>query len=114
MQMKGPPGILSVEFVTAEVAQQVMKKLKLFTQATSLGGCMSLVDWRYAYVALMFFIFYLLFFFSFPFCFSFFFFLVLTVFCRRDKTQPEALLRVSVGLEDPADLITDWKQALAV
>lgn len=47
--MKGPPGILSVEFVTAEVAHQVMKKLKLFTQATSLGGSMSLVDWRYAY-----------------------------------------------------------------
>lgn len=48
--MKGPPGILSVEFVTAEVAQQVMKKLNLFTQATSLGGSMSLIDWRYAYV----------------------------------------------------------------
>lgn len=79
-QMKGPPGILSVEFVTAEVAQQVMKKLELFTQATSLGGSMSLVDWRYA----------------------------------RDKTQPEALLRVSVGLEDSADLINDWKQALSV
>jgi cystathionine gamma-synthase len=79
-QMKGPPGILSVEFVTADVAQQVMKRLQLFTQATSLGGTMSLVDWRYA----------------------------------RDKTQPEALLRVSVGLEDPIDLIADWKQALAV
>lgn len=51
--MKGPPGILSVEFVTADVAQQVMKSLKLFTQATSLGGCMSLVDWRYAYAYLL-------------------------------------------------------------
>jgi len=77
-QMNGPPGILSVEFVTTDTAQQVMRRLKLFSQATSLGGCMSLVDWRYA----------------------------------RDKTQPEALLRVSMGLEDPADLIADWKQAL--
>ena len=49
--MKGPPGIMSVEFIAAEVAQQVMKRLKLFTQATSLGGSMSLVDWRYAYVS---------------------------------------------------------------
>jgi len=77
-QMAGPPGIFSVEFKSGDVAQQVMKNLQLFSQATSLGGTMSLIDWRF----------------------------------KRDKAQPEGLLRVSVGLEDPEDLIKDWEQAL--
>eukprot|EP01112_Ceratiomyxa_fruticulosa_P014544 TRINITY_DN4175_c0_g1_i6.p1 TRINITY_DN4175_c0_g1~~TRINITY_DN4175_c0_g1_i6.p1 ORF type:complete len:272 (-),score=45.81 TRINITY_DN4175_c0_g1_i6:83-898(-) len=48
-QMKGGPGVFSVELITPEITQQCLKKLKLFLQATSLGGVESMIDWRYRY-----------------------------------------------------------------
>jgi len=47
-QMKAPPAVFSVEFITGEITQSLLKKVKIFTPATSLGGSMSLVDWRHA------------------------------------------------------------------
>jgi cystathionine gamma-synthase len=46
-QMKGPPGILSVELDTAANARKLPTLLELFIHATSLGGYESLVDYRY-------------------------------------------------------------------
>jgi cystathionine gamma-synthase len=59
----------------------VAGKLKLFTNATSLGGCESLVEHRASVEG-------------------------------ANPVSPDNLLRVSVGLEHPDDLIADWKQAL--
>jgi len=57
-------------------------KLKIFTNATSLGGCESLVEHRASVEG-------------------------------SNPVSPQNLLRVSVGLEHPEDLIADWNQALA-
>jgi len=78
-QMKAGPGVFSIELKDPRLLEVFLKKLNLFTQATSLGGVESLVDWRYRY----------------------------------DKKCPETLLRISVGLEDPDDLINDLKNALS-
>ena len=43
----GSSPVFSVDFGTEAVAKAVMKNLKLFVKATSLGGVESLVDWRY-------------------------------------------------------------------
>jgi cystathionine gamma-synthase len=77
-QMRGPGGVLSIELENSEAAQALPTRLRLFANATSLGGVESLIEWRHRY----------------------------------DATTPPGLLRVSVGLEDPADLIADLAQAL--
>jgi len=77
-QMTGAPGILSMELKSLQLLHSFLEKIRLFTQATSLGGVESLVDWRYRY----------------------------------DKSCPETLLRMSIGLEDVNDLIQDLKLAL--
>lgn len=64
--------------LTHTQAEQLGKRLQLFSEATSLGGVESLVDWRYRY----------------------------------DTTVPASLVRLSIGLEEPADLISDFTQAL--
>ncbi len=43
------PGVLSVELDTVENAFKFQKALRLFTDATSLGGYESLIDYRYRY-----------------------------------------------------------------
>jgi cystathionine gamma-synthase len=78
-QMRGPGGVLSIELASEVQARKLPGRLKLFRDATSLGGVESLIEWRR----------------------------------RHDPQAPEALLRVSVGLEDPKDLITDLQNGLA-
>ncbi|KJE93972.1 cystathionine beta-lyase [Capsaspora owczarzaki ATCC 30864] len=79
-QMKGSfGGVLSIELDTEHRAVKLPDRLRLFADATSLGGVESLIEWRY----------------------------------RVDQTISPCLLRVSVGLEDPQDLIADMEAGLA-
>ncbi len=81
-QMRDFGGMLSVRIRGGrEAALRVASRLKLFTNATSLGGCESLVEHRASVEGAT------------PF-------------------SPQDLLRVSVGLEHPDDLVADWAQAL--
>lgn len=45
-QMKGPGPMLSIELASEEAARALPGKLRLFRDATSLGGVESLVEWR--------------------------------------------------------------------
>lgn len=77
-QMSMFGGMMSIELKTQEQARALPQRLKIFRDATSLGGVESLIDWRY----------------------------------KWDQTQSPTLLRVSIGLENPEDLIADFRQAL--
>jgi len=77
-QMRGGGGVLSIELESERAASALPARLRLFRDATSLGGVESLIDWRYRY----------------------------------DKAAPPALLRLSIGLEAPEDLIADLAQGL--
>jgi cystathionine gamma-synthase len=77
-QMRGPGAILAIELASEDAARALPGRLRLFREATSLGGVESLVDRRR----------------------------------RWDPEAPAALLRLSIGLEDPADLEADLGQAL--
>lgn len=82
-QMRDFGGMLSIEIRGGrEAALGVASKVKLFTNATSLGGCESLLEHRASVEG-------------------------------EHPTSPQNLLRISVGLEHPDDLIADLKQALA-
>ena len=90
-QMKGGGGVLSFEVEgTGEAARKVSECLRLFTLAPSLGGVESLV--------------------SLP---------VLTSHAmispehRKKMAVTEQLIRLSVGIENPEDLMADLNQALA-
>jgi len=81
--MKGFGGMLS--FLVRggrEEALRVASRVKLFVNATSLGGVESLIQHRASNEG-------------------------------KDSRAPHNLLRVSVGLEHPDDLIDDLLQALA-
>jgi len=81
-QMRDFGGMLSVRIRGGrEAALGVASRLKLFTNATSLGGCESLVEHRASVEG-------------------------------ANPFSPQNLLRVSVGLEHPDDLVADWRQAL--
>lgn len=81
-QMRGFSGVLSLTIKDGpEKADEVISKLKYFTNATSLGGVESLIERRAAVEG-------------------------------PDSKTPANLLRVSVGLENPEDLIEDFKEAL--
>jgi O-acetylhomoserine/O-acetylserine sulfhydrylase-like pyridoxal-dependent enzyme len=45
----GQCGIFSIELQSAELAQALPLRLKLFRNATSLGGVESLIEWRHQY-----------------------------------------------------------------
>lgn len=82
-QMRDFGGMLSVEIRGGrEAALAVASKVKLFTNATSLGGCESLLEHRASVEG-------------------------------EHPTSPQNLLRISVGLEHPDDLVADLAQALA-
>lgn len=82
-QMSDFGGMLSVRIRGGRDATlAVAGKLQLFTNATSLGGCESLVEHRASVEG-------------------------------ANPVSPQNLLRLSVGLEHPDDLIADWRQALA-
>ncbi len=78
-QMRGPGGVLSIELASETQARALPARLKLFRDATSLGGVESLMEWRR----------------------------------RHDANANPTLLRVSIGLEDPRDLIADLEAGLA-
>jgi cystathionine gamma-synthase len=64
-----------------EVAIDVVRRVRLFVRATSLGGVESLMEHRWSTEG-------------------------------PGSTTPEGLIRVSLGLEHPDDLIEDLEQAL--
>jgi len=81
-QMSDFGGMLSVEIRGGrDAALAVASKVKLFTNATSLGGCESLLEHRASVEG-------------------------------EHPLSPQNLLRLSVGLEHPDDLVADLAQAL--
>ncbi|GAB3308719.1 trans-sulfuration enzyme family protein [Luteimonas notoginsengisoli] len=81
-QMRDFGGMLSVQLHGGRDAVLAMAgALRLFTNATSLGGCESLVEHRASVEG-------------------------------NHPTSPQDLLRISVGLEHPDDLVSDLEQAL--
>jgi cystathionine gamma-synthase len=81
-QMRDFGGMLSVQLHGGRDAALAMAgALRLFTNATSLGGCESLVEHRASVEG-------------------------------NHPTSPQDLLRISVGLEHPDDLVSDLEQAL--
>jgi cystathionine gamma-synthase len=81
-QMRDFGAMLSVQLRGGrDAALAAAGKLQLFTNATSLGGCESLVEHRASVEG-------------------------------PKPVSPQDLLRVSVGLEHPDDLVADWAQAL--
>ncbi len=82
-QMRDFGGMLSIRVAGGrEAALRVASKVQLFTNATSLGGCESLIEHRASVEG-------------------------------ANPTSPEDLLRLSVGLEHPDDLIEDLSGALS-
>jgi cystathionine gamma-synthase len=79
-QMLMPGSVLAVEFDRWEAAESFIAALRLFTNATSLGGIESLAERR----------------------------------AVSDPTMPEGLVRLSIGIEDTADLVDDVARALDV
>ena len=85
-QMSGPGAMLAFEMVGGfDAAEKVCGALRLITHAVSLGGIDTLIEHPAS----------------------------LTHRVVTESAQPhEAVLRISAGLEDPADLIADLAQAL--
>ncbi|RYG29859.1 PLP-dependent transferase, partial [bacterium] len=88
-QMNGFGGMMSVVFDSVETAQQVVGALRIWTFAPSLGGVESLIGYpaRMSHAGL-------------------------TPQEREEAGIPDSLLRLSVGIEDPDDLIEDLDRAL--
>lgn len=81
-QMRDFGGMLSIQVKGGrDDALAVASRVRLFINATSLGGCESLLEHRASVEG-------------------------------PQPTSPENLLRLSIGLEDPEDLIADLRQAL--
>jgi cystathionine gamma-synthase len=81
-QMTGFGGMVSVQVKgAAEAALEVVRRVKLFTRATSLGGPESLIEHRASVEG-------------------------------PESRTPPGLLRLSIGLEHPDDLVEDLDQAL--
>ncbi len=90
-QMALPGGMISVVVKGDDArATQIIQKLKLFTLAESLGGVESLVSQPFSMTHA-----------SIP------------LEQRLANGITPQLIRLSVGIEDEADLIADWQQALA-
>ncbi|HPF62806.1 MAG: cystathionine gamma-synthase [Gemmatimonadetes bacterium] len=89
-QMAAPGGMLSVELGDVERARRVVERVRLFALAESLGGVESLIghpaSMTHASVPLP---------------------------MRQAMGLTDSLIRLSVGIEDPDDLIEDLDQALA-
>ncbi|RYG39748.1 PLP-dependent transferase, partial [bacterium] len=88
-QMRGFGGMMSAIFDSVETAQRLVGTLKVWTFAPSLGGVESLIGYpaRMSHAGL-------------------------TPEERAAAGIPDALLRLSVGIEDPSDLIEDLESAL--
>ena len=82
-QMSDFGGMLSFEMAAGkEAAIEVVRRVRLFVRATSLGGVESLMEHRWSTEG-------------------------------PGSTTPEGLIRVSLGLEHPDDLVEDLSEALA-
>jgi cystathionine gamma-synthase len=77
-QMRGFGTMLSIDVGSFERATSVVRRVKLFTNATSLGGVESLIEHRIV----------------------------------SDPKMDPGLIRLSIGLEDPHELIADLSSAL--
>ena len=90
MQLDAPGGMMAIELAGGGAAvDRLVRRLTLWTHATSLGGVDSLVcEPRYTSHA------------------------HLSSDERARIGIPDGFLRLSVGIEDPADLIADLDQAL--
>ena len=88
-QARGYSGMISFTVKSAELAQNILKHVKLITFAESLGGTESLLT----YPAVQ----------THP---------DVPVEQREKLGITDKLLRLSVGIEDPGDLIADLKQAM--
>jgi cystathionine gamma-synthase len=89
-QMKGMGGMLSFDLDLAQLDMNTFcQRLKVFRLAESLGGVTSLVEqpWTMSHASM-------------------------DEHARIEAGITEATLRVSVGLEDPEDLVEDFRQAL--
>jgi cystathionine gamma-synthase len=85
LQMKGGyGGVLSVELESESAAMAFAGALRTIQRATSLGGTETLIEHR------------------------------ASIEPPNRTTSPAGLLRLSVGLEDPVDLISDVEQSLAI
>jgi len=89
-QMRGFGGMVSFELESVELARAVAESTKVFLLAESLGGVESLV----AYPPLM-------------------SHATMTEEQRVERGIPPTMLRLSVGIEDPEDLVEDLIQAIA-
>jgi cystathionine beta-lyase/cystathionine gamma-synthase len=89
-QMKGFGGMVSFDVGTFEAARDVCNRVKLMSLAESLGGVETLISHPATMTHA-----------SVP------------AERRRDIGLTDSLVRISAGIEDPADLIDDLKQALA-
>ena len=89
-QMRGGfGGMMAIELPTEAIARRVAQSTRVFLLAESLGGVESLL----AYPPLM-------------------SHAVMTEAQRLDRGIPPTMLRLSVGIEDPEDLIEDFERAL--
>lgn len=77
-QMSGFGSMLAIDVGSLSEASRIVRAVRLFTNATSLGGVESLVEHR----------------------------------ILSDPSMDPGLIRISVGLEDPDDLIEDLEQAI--
>ena len=77
-------GVLSLEFETEVTATAFAGALRIIKRATSLGGTETLIEHR------------------------------ASVEPPGRVTSPEGLVRISVGLEDPEDIIQDVEKALTI
>ena len=77
-------GVLSVELDSESRAMAVAGALRTIRRATSLGGTETLVEHRSSIEPI------------------------------GRTTSPPGLLRIAVGLEEPDDLLADWKRAIFI
>jgi cystathionine beta-lyase/cystathionine gamma-synthase len=89
-QMHGFGGMLSFEVASGELARRVVQRTRLFTLAESLGGVESLIELPAPMTHAS-----------------------LPPEVRAGLGITDGLIRLSVGIEDSADLLADLEQALA-
>ena len=89
-QMSGPGSILAFEVGSYEVAAKVLAKVKVFTSAVSLGATDSLIQHPAGLTHR-----------------------IVSEEARKGAGITDGLMRISVGIEDVADLMDDLTQALS-
>jgi cystathionine gamma-synthase len=87
-QMSGFGAVLSVELATPAIARKFAESTRLFRLAVSLGAAESLIEYPFA--------------------------MTHQALSTTSDAAPDKLVRLAVGLEDPADLIADLSEALTL